>query len=189
MGRIWAVLCLVLFFITFVDDARSAFTPSRRQKSSPKQDFADLFKNGPWKVMFCDDAGAFLPSSSLRGGALYNYYHHYADKAAMFDWAANAASDSPPLADAPVPGGIFGMARLHRAWRPGRLGEFHRRRRVQQHRQHARHRGDDRGHFPFAGAVAKIREEGRCRRRASDWRPLARWRSMRSARRMFGAWS
>ena len=23
---------------------------------------------------------------SFRGGALYNYYHHYADKAAMFDW-------------------------------------------------------------------------------------------------------
>ena len=37
---------------------------------------------------------------SFRGGALYNYYHHYADKAAMFDFVAKfglvAAPDAQP---------------------------------------------------------------------------------------------
>ena len=27
---------------------------------------------------------------SFRGGALYNYYHHYADKGAMFDLRPNS---------------------------------------------------------------------------------------------------
>ena len=81
---VWAVLCLVLFLFTFAT-TRERIQPTRSEKSSPKQDFLDLLKNGPWKVMFFWTLVHFA-ILSFRGGALYNYYHHYADKAAMFDF-------------------------------------------------------------------------------------------------------
>jgi len=81
---IWAVLCLVLFLITFAT-TRERIQPAKTEKSSPKQDFLDLLKNGPWKIMFFWTLVHFA-ILSFRGGALYNYYHHYADKAAMFDF-------------------------------------------------------------------------------------------------------
>lgn len=80
---IWAVLCLVLFLITFLT-TRERIKPVAETRSSPKQDFADLLKNNPWKVMFAMTLVHFA-ILSFRGGALYNYYHHYVDKAAMFD--------------------------------------------------------------------------------------------------------
>ena len=45
---------------------------------------------------------------SFRGGATYNYYHHFADKAAMFDWVHQLGLTAPALApDAPKPGGVL----------------------------------------------------------------------------------
>jgi GPH family glycoside/pentoside/hexuronide:cation symporter len=45
---------------------------------------------------------------SFRGGALYNYYHHYADKAAMFDFVEKLGLTAPALAvGAPKPGGLL----------------------------------------------------------------------------------
>src|SRR5208283_3382895 len=55
---VWAVVCLVMFFITLCH--------------------------------FC--------LLSFRGGALYNYYHHYADKGAMFDWLQKIGLTAPVLA-------------------------------------------------------------------------------------------
>jgi len=81
---IWAVLCLVLFLITF-GSTKERIKPINKGKSSPKQDFVDLLKNNPWRVMWCWTLVHFA-ILSFRGGALYNYYHHYADKAAMFNW-------------------------------------------------------------------------------------------------------
>jgi glycoside/pentoside/hexuronide:cation symporter, GPH family len=81
---IWAVLCLVLFLITFTT-TRERIKPINKEKSSPKQDFVDLLKNNPWKVMWGWTLVHFA-ILSFRGGALYNYYHHYADKGAMFAW-------------------------------------------------------------------------------------------------------
>jgi GPH family glycoside/pentoside/hexuronide:cation symporter len=83
---LWAILCLVLFIITFLT-TRERVQPVSEVKSSPKQDFGDLLKNGPWKIMFFMTMVHFA-ILSFRGGALYNYYHYYADKAAMFDWVA-----------------------------------------------------------------------------------------------------
>jgi Na+/melibiose symporter-like transporter len=103
---IWAVLCLVLFFITFAT-TRERIKPVTEVKSSPKQDFADLLKNGPWKVMFLMTVVHFA-ILSFRGGALYNYYHHYADKAAMFEFVEKVGLTAPVLApDAPKPGGLL----------------------------------------------------------------------------------
>ena len=81
---LWAVLCLVLFLVTFFT-TRERIHPTRTEQSSPKQDFLDLLKNNPWKIMFCWTLVHFA-ILSFRGGALYNYYHHFADKAAMFDF-------------------------------------------------------------------------------------------------------
>ena len=80
---IWAALCFVLFLITFAT-TRERIKPIATQKSSPKQDFGLLLKNNPWKVMWCWTLVHFA-ILSFRGGALYNYYHHYADKTAMFN--------------------------------------------------------------------------------------------------------
>ena len=81
---IWAVVCLVLFLFTFFA-TKERIQPDPGQRSSPKQDFSDLLKNNPWKVMFLMTLVHFC-ILSFRGGALYNYYHQYADKAAMYDW-------------------------------------------------------------------------------------------------------
>ncbi len=83
---IWAVLCLVLFLITFLS-TRERVQPVVEQRSSPRQDFTDLLKNVPWRVMFVMTLIHFA-ILSFRGGALYNYYHHYADKTAMYNFAA-----------------------------------------------------------------------------------------------------
>jgi Na+/melibiose symporter-like transporter len=81
---IWAVLCLILFVITFLS-SRERIKPVKAEASSPKQDFLDLLKNNPWWVMAIMTLVHFA-ILSFRGGALYNYYHHYADRAAMFDF-------------------------------------------------------------------------------------------------------
>src|SRR5262249_2995619 len=80
---IWAALCLVLFLVTFFT-TKERIKPTTTEQSSPKQDFLDLLKNNPWKVMWCWTLVHFA-ILSFRGGALYNYYHHYADKTAMFE--------------------------------------------------------------------------------------------------------
>src|SRR5436853_214536 len=67
---IWAVLCLILFLITFVT-TRERIQPVAQEKSSPRQDFADLLKNSPWAVMFFMTLIHFA-ILSFRGSALYN---------------------------------------------------------------------------------------------------------------------
>jgi GPH family glycoside/pentoside/hexuronide:cation symporter len=80
---IWAGLCLVLFLITFAT-TKERIKPTTTEKFSPKQDFVALLRNNPWKVMWLWTLVHFA-ILSFRGGALYNYYHHYADKTAMFE--------------------------------------------------------------------------------------------------------
>ena len=95
---IWAVLCLVLFVITFAT-TRERIQPVNREEASPKEDFVNLLKNNPWKVMFLMTLCHFC-ILSFRGGALYSYYHHYADKGALYDWLQKlglvAAAGTPP---------------------------------------------------------------------------------------------
>ena len=81
---LWAVVCLCLFLITFVT-TRERIQPPPQQRSDIKQDLAALWRNGPWVAMFFMTLCHFC-ILSFKGAALYNYYHHYADKAAMYDW-------------------------------------------------------------------------------------------------------
>ena len=94
---IWAALCLVLFLITFAT-TRERIKPVVETRSSPKQDFADLLKNVPWRVMAVMTLVHFA-ILSFRGGALYNYYHYFADKAAMFDFVERLGLTAPALAE------------------------------------------------------------------------------------------
>ena len=93
---IWAAVCLVLFLVTFLS-TRERIKPVTQEQSSPRRDFADLLKNSPWRVMAIMTLVHFA-ILSFRGGALYNYYHHYADKAAMFDFVEKLGLTSPDLA-------------------------------------------------------------------------------------------
>lgn len=103
---IWAVLCLVLFVITFVT-TRERIQPEPTQKASARQDFADLIKNSPWVVMVLMTLFHFA-ILSFRGAALYNYYHQYADKAALYDWLNYLGLTAAPLqAGAAAPGGLL----------------------------------------------------------------------------------
>ena len=83
---VWAGLCLVLFLITFLA-TRERIEPPQEAATSPKRDFLDLIKNSPWRVMAVMTLIHFA-ILSFRGGALYNYYHHYADKDAMYNFVA-----------------------------------------------------------------------------------------------------
>jgi GPH family glycoside/pentoside/hexuronide:cation symporter len=103
---IWAVLCFVLFMITFFS-THERIKPVSGPQSSPKQDFSNLLKNTPWRVMALMTLVHFA-ILSFRGGALYNYYHHYADKAAMFGVVEELGLTAPALvAGAPAPGGLL----------------------------------------------------------------------------------
>ena len=94
---LWAVLCLVLFLITFFT-TRERIKPVVTTKSSPKQDFADLFKNAPWIALFVYTLFNFA-MLTYRGGAHYNLYHHFADKAAMFDFVEKLGLTSAGAAE------------------------------------------------------------------------------------------
>ena len=99
---IWAVLCLVLFMVTFFT-TQERIKPIVETHASPKQDFLDLLKNGPWVALVAYTVFNFA-MLSLRGGAHYNYYHHYVDKAAMFDFVTALGLTTPD------PGGTGSLA-------------------------------------------------------------------------------
>ncbi|KQV86029.1 MFS transporter [Pelomonas sp. Root1237] len=93
---IWAAACLLLFMVTFFT-TKERIKPIAQAKSSPRQDFSDLLKNGPWIALVAYTLFHFA-LLALRGGAHYNYYHHYADKAAMFDFVAALGLTTPDAA-------------------------------------------------------------------------------------------
>ncbi len=91
---LWAIVCVVCFLITFAT-TRERIVPDERHRSSPGQAFRDLFKNGPWKVMFAMTLVHFA-ILSFRGRAFYDYYHNYADPAEMYKWLGGLGLTAPP---------------------------------------------------------------------------------------------
>jgi GPH family glycoside/pentoside/hexuronide:cation symporter len=103
---IWAVVCLVLFLITFLT-TRERITPPPQQKSDLRQDFAALLRNSPWLVMFAMTLFHFA-ILSFRGAAWYNYFHYYADPGAMYDWLQSLHLTAPaPAPGTTAPGGLL----------------------------------------------------------------------------------
>jgi glycoside/pentoside/hexuronide:cation symporter, GPH family len=90
---LWAVLCLVLFVITFLT-TRERVQPVAATRSTPRQDFTDLLRNAPWIALFVFTLFNFA-MLTYRGGAHYNFYHHFADKAAMFDFIQRLGLTTP----------------------------------------------------------------------------------------------
>jgi Na+/melibiose symporter-like transporter len=102
---IWAVICLVLFMITFAT-TRERIRPEPTQQLSAKKDFSALFRNSPWLVMFVMTMVHFA-ILSFRGGALYNYYHYYADKGALYDWVSGLGLTMPAVASGSASSGLL----------------------------------------------------------------------------------
>jgi GPH family glycoside/pentoside/hexuronide:cation symporter len=79
---IFAILSVIFFVITFLS-ARERVKPDPKQKSSPKQDFADLLKNTPWKSMFILTLFVFI-TLALWGSGTFYYFTYYVDKSQLF---------------------------------------------------------------------------------------------------------
>jgi Na+/melibiose symporter-like transporter len=90
---LWAVVCLVLFMVTFFT-TRERIKPVVDVKSSPRQDFKDLLKNKPWIALVAYTVFNFA-MLTYRGGAHFNLYHQFADKSAMFDFVAKLGLTTP----------------------------------------------------------------------------------------------
>jgi glycoside/pentoside/hexuronide:cation symporter, GPH family len=105
---IWAVLCLVLFLITFFT-TRERIQPPPQQKADVRKDFSALLKNSPWIAMFFMTLFHFC-ILAFRGSAWYNYFHYFADKTSMYDWLQGLHLTAPALAQgAAAPSGILEM--------------------------------------------------------------------------------
>ncbi|MEO8593472.1 MAG: MFS transporter [Candidatus Solibacter sp.] len=80
---LWAVVCLVLFTITFLS-TKERIRPDPAQKSDPKKDFSGLLKNGPWIAMFVLTLSHFAVLA-MRGGTMFYYFQYYMDQDRLFD--------------------------------------------------------------------------------------------------------
>jgi glycoside/pentoside/hexuronide:cation symporter, GPH family len=81
---IFSVLAIVFFVITFLT-TRERVRPDPSQKSSIRQDFADLLKNGPWKAMFALTVILFI-TLALRGGVMLYFFKYYVKREDAFGW-------------------------------------------------------------------------------------------------------
>jgi len=80
---LWATVCVILFVITFLS-TRERIQPDPKQKSSARQDFGNLLKNGPWIAMFILTLAHFSVLA-MRGGTLFYYFEYYVNKDRLFD--------------------------------------------------------------------------------------------------------
>ncbi|MES2179870.1 MAG: MFS transporter [Gemmatimonadota bacterium] len=84
---LWAVLCVVCFVITFAT-TKERIAPDPQQKTSPKEDFANLLQNGPWVAMFVLTISHFI-FVAMQGGTTYYYFQYYVDKDALLTFLTN----------------------------------------------------------------------------------------------------
>jgi len=83
---LWAVVCVVFFLVTFLT-TRERIQPPPQQKSSPKENFGNLLKNGPWIAMFVLTLSHFI-YVALRGGSMYYYFKYYVSTDRLYDFLA-----------------------------------------------------------------------------------------------------
>lgn len=72
------VVCLLITFLT----TKERIKPGKNQRSSIRQDFTDLSKNGPWLVILLVTILVFI-TLSLKGGMYVFYFKYYLDPAAQ----------------------------------------------------------------------------------------------------------
>jgi len=81
---LWAVVCVVLFVITFAS-TRERIQPDPKQKTSPREDFGNLLKNAPWIAMFILTLAHFT-MLAMRGGTVFYYFQYYIDHDRMYEF-------------------------------------------------------------------------------------------------------
>lgn len=79
-----AVLCLVATFAFTQERVR----PSARQKTSVRQDMADLLQNGPWIALFIL-AALICIQHAFRGGTMLYYFKHFQLAPQIVNWVNN----------------------------------------------------------------------------------------------------
>jgi len=84
---LWAAVCVVLFLITFLN-TRERIQPDPKQKSSARQDFRELFRNGPWIAMFVLTLSHFI-YVAMRNGTMIYYFQYYVKKDRLYDLLQN----------------------------------------------------------------------------------------------------
>jgi len=89
---LWAVLCVIFFVITFLT-TRERIQPPPQQKSSPREDFGNLLKNGPWIAMFVLTLAHFV-FVALRGGTMFYYFTYYVNKDRLYEFLARLGLES-----------------------------------------------------------------------------------------------
>jgi glycoside/pentoside/hexuronide:cation symporter, GPH family len=81
---LWAVICVVLFVITFLT-TRERIKPISEERPSPKQAFGDLLKNGPWIAIFILTLAHFAVLA-MRDGSMSYYFKYYLDRDQLFSF-------------------------------------------------------------------------------------------------------
>lgn len=74
LAIIGTVMLLITFFTT-----RERIIPTAEQKSSLKEDLADLFKNKPWVIILCVTTLVFV-TLAMKGGSYVYYFENYVDE-------------------------------------------------------------------------------------------------------------
>jgi Na+/melibiose symporter-like transporter len=80
---IFAAIGIVLFFITFFS-TKERIQPDPKQKTSVGRDFADLFANGPWWILFALTLLIFI-TLAMRGGDIAYLFKYYFDAKIQYD--------------------------------------------------------------------------------------------------------
>jgi len=75
----------VLFYLMAFFSTRERILPDPKQKTSVKQDVADVFKCGPWVAMFFITLFVFT-TLALRGTSMYYYFTYFVDKASLLSF-------------------------------------------------------------------------------------------------------
>jgi glycoside/pentoside/hexuronide:cation symporter, GPH family len=77
MAIVGTIMLLITFFST-----RERIVPRLEQKSSIKEDLADLVKNRPWLIMLSLTILVFI-TLAMKGGSYVFYFNNYVDKVAL----------------------------------------------------------------------------------------------------------
>ncbi|RPE81225.1 MFS transporter [Vulcaniibacterium tengchongense] len=78
---LFAIAGTVFFLVTFLT-TRERVVPAPEQKSSIRQDLADLVRNRPWSLMLLATVLVFV-TLALKGGMYVYYFKYYMDEAAL----------------------------------------------------------------------------------------------------------
>jgi sugar (Glycoside-Pentoside-Hexuronide) transporter len=79
-----AIVGTIMLLITFFS-TRERIIPSAEQKSSLKDDLADLSKNRPWLIMLTLTILIFI-TLAMKGGSYVYYFNNYVDKTALINF-------------------------------------------------------------------------------------------------------